>query len=158
MKPDGTIVTLKKHRRQILKNPEDKDKATERVFNALKENGIPITNSTLMKMGLGRKTISAYKNKHNLTIALPQAASSDHELEAEVVVPKKRKQFELPVGAKMIMKQAKNQATTDKLYTDDVARFGEENILLNAEDCTGTIQKDVALSNRLKRDLCVEKM
>ena len=103
----------------------------------------------------GRKTISAYKNKHNLTIALPQAASSDHELEAEVVVPKKRK---LPVGAKVIMKQAKNQATTDKLYTDDVARFGEENILLNAEDCTGTIQKDVALSNRLKRDLCVEKM
>ncbi len=50
MKPDGTIVTLKKHRRQILKNPEDKDKATKRVFNALKENGIPITNSTLMKM------------------------------------------------------------------------------------------------------------
>ena len=153
MKPDGSIVTLKKHRRQILKNAEDKDKATERVFNALTENGIPITNSTLMKMGIGRKTISAYKNKHNLTIAVP--ASSDHEPEPEAVVPKKRK---LPVGAKVIMKQAKNQATTDKLYTDDVARFGEENILLNAEDCTGTIQKDVALSNRLKRDLCVEKM
>jgi hypothetical protein len=38
IKPDGSIVTLKKHRRQILKNAEDK--ATERVFNALKENGI----------------------------------------------------------------------------------------------------------------------
>ncbi len=43
-----------------------------------------------MKMGLGRKTISAYKNKHNLTmtIALPAVV----ELE-EVVVPKKRKRM-----------------------------------------------------------------
>ncbi len=49
MKPDSSIVpSLKKHRRQILKNAEDKDKVTERVFNSLKENGIPITNSTLM--------------------------------------------------------------------------------------------------------------
>ena len=37
----------------ITPTSEDKDKATERVFNALTENGIPITNSTLMKMGIG---------------------------------------------------------------------------------------------------------
>jgi hypothetical protein len=53
------------------------------------------------------------------------------------------------------MKKGKNQATTDKLYTDDVARFGEENILLKSGDYTDVIQKNVTLSNDYNVTLCV---
>jgi hypothetical protein len=75
---------------------------------------------------------------------------------AKPVEPVAAPDFPLPHGKKVIAPQHGSIAAQKEALRRDKIKFGEENVLLKPEDCTGTIEKNVLLAKKLTRDLCVE--
>jgi hypothetical protein len=62
----GKVLTLEKHRKRVFADTKDRDTAVKRVIDRLTTAGIDASNENLKKMGLGRGTITNYKNKKDV--------------------------------------------------------------------------------------------
>ena len=180
-KKDGTIVTLRKHkRRRKYYSKAERDEAVKMVYDRLSEHGIAHTSANLLKMGVGRGTHNNYKRDNNLAEPAAQPRPIEPVAEPErrgrppaavedktvAVLPEPKKTIELQPGVKVIAKQAKETqklkgaalAKRNREYLKrDQEKFGVDNVIESADDCDGEILKKQKLGPKLERDECVEK-
>jgi hypothetical protein len=148
------------------------------AIEKLHENKINVSSNNIKHLGFGRKIYQDFTKRHPRELVeeeepRPKKRSLDngdgldskHEDPEEEPKTKKAKpakpdaaapEFPLPHGKKVIAPQNGSAAAQKEALRRDKIKFGEENVLLKPEDCTGTIEKNVLLAKKLTRDLCVE--
>ena len=165
------IQTFTKHVKRKWSSPQDRDATVKRFYDQLimKEKDVPTTSANLLKLGIGRGTISAYK-KRDGGINEQKDSSDDSKGEDVPVIIRDRalrdpvqSTAQLNVGTKVIAITNPNATENAKRQQLKRARdtFGDENVIATAEDCKHgeILKKQKVKTNKgttITRDLCIE--
>ena len=158
------IQTFTKHVKRKWSSPQDRDATVKRFYDQLKEKDVPTTSANLLKLGIGRGTISAYKKRDGGINEQKDDSSDDSGVIRDRALRNAvQSTAQLDVGTKVIAITNPNATENTKRQQLKRARdtFGDENVIETAEDCKHgeILKKQKVKTNKgttIVRDLCVD--